>query len=223
MAIDKVRPDGRVIGVDIIPAPPPYGVSTIQGNFLCPLVQDMLRDFVANPECGRPGEKPADKDHIDLERSKSEPPTVACAAAAAAAAATTPGDAGDESRGRHVDVVLSDMSEPWPPQQMAFSRSLTQPYRRMMNVSGVAFRDHAGSMVFPSPVPSPGAPCPFPRLPPRQFPSIARMASNDGGGAGPGRICVPRHCGSPFAISSVEATLCASSMLAPRTSCSNAG
>lgn len=46
-----------------------------------------------------------------------------------------------------VDVVLSDMSEPWEQTEGFWKRSLSDPYYRMMNVSGVSFRDHAGSMV----------------------------------------------------------------------------
>jgi 23S rRNA U2552 (ribose-2'-O)-methylase RlmE/FtsJ len=46
-----------------------------------------------------------------------------------------------------MQVVLSDMSEPWP-QTHGFSvNSLSNPYIRMMNTSGIAFKDHAGSMV----------------------------------------------------------------------------
>lgn len=44
-------------------------------------------------------------------------------------------------------VVLSDMSEPWP-QTSGFSmKTLSNPYSRMMNTSGISFKDHAGSMV----------------------------------------------------------------------------
>ena len=46
-----------------------------------------------------------------------------------------------------VDVVLSDMSEPFPQTEGFWKRSLSDPYCRMMNVSGMSFRDHAGSMV----------------------------------------------------------------------------
>ncbi|KAH7630311.1 ribosomal RNA methyltransferase FtsJ domain-containing protein [Sordaria sp. MPI-SDFR-AT-0083] len=47
---------------------------------------------------------------------------------------------------RLVDVVLSDMSEPWP-QTSSFSiKTLSNPYNRMMNTSGISFKDHAGSM-----------------------------------------------------------------------------
>jgi 21S rRNA (uridine2791-2'-O)-methyltransferase len=49
--------------------------------------------------------------------------------------------------GRAVDVVLSDMSEPWDQTAGFYKKSLSDPYFRMMNTSGNAFRDHAGSMV----------------------------------------------------------------------------
>jgi 21S rRNA (uridine2791-2'-O)-methyltransferase len=53
----------------------------------------------------------------------------------------------DEAAGRVVDVVLSDMSAPWQ-QTSGFShRSISDVYRRMMNTSGNAFRDHVRSMV----------------------------------------------------------------------------
>jgi 21S rRNA (uridine2791-2'-O)-methyltransferase len=48
----------------------------------------------------------------------------------------------------HPQVVLSDMSAPWP-QTHGFSiNSLSNPHTRMMNTSGIAFKDHAGSMVY---------------------------------------------------------------------------
>ena len=50
--------------------------------------------------------------------------------------------------GSHVvDVILSDMSEPWAQTDGFWKRSLSNPYYRMMNTSGMPFRDHAGSMV----------------------------------------------------------------------------
>lgn len=53
----------------------------------------------------------------------------------------------DEVEGRMVDVVLSDMSEPWAQTEGFWKRSLSDPYFRMMNTSGTNFRDHSGSMV----------------------------------------------------------------------------
>ena len=51
------------------------------------------------------------------------------------------------AEGKLVDVVLSDMSEPWAQTNGFWKRSLSDPYFRMMNASGNPFRDHAGSMV----------------------------------------------------------------------------
>lgn len=53
----------------------------------------------------------------------------------------------DLRKGRVVDVVLSDMSEPWDQVAGFYKKSLSDPYFRLMNTSGVPFRDHAGSMV----------------------------------------------------------------------------
>lgn len=44
-------------------------------------------------------------------------------------------------------IVLSDMSEPWPLTYGYWVNTLSNPYARLMNTSGTRFRDHAGSMV----------------------------------------------------------------------------
>ena len=48
---------------------------------------------------------------------------------------------------RTVDVVLSDMSEPWEQTDGFWKKSLSDPYYRMMNTSGINTKDHIGSMV----------------------------------------------------------------------------
>ena len=53
----------------------------------------------------------------------------------------------DEQAGRVVDVVLSDMCEPWEQTSGFWQRSVSDVYDRLMNTSGIGFRDHAGSMV----------------------------------------------------------------------------
>lgn len=52
---------------------------------------------------------------------------------------------------RVVDVVLSDMSEPWPQTEGFWKNYLTEAYFRMMNVSGIRVKDHGDSMVSPCP------------------------------------------------------------------------
>lgn len=137
--MSRTHPDGRVLGVDIIPAQPPRGVSTIQGNFLAPEIQAYLQDFLRNPNRGRPRQPGDDASGSLLESME------------AAQAGTTRADAGaipqDQTLEKTVDVVLSDMSEPWYQTSGFWKRSLSNPYR-MMNTSGNNFRDHVGSMVW---------------------------------------------------------------------------
>lgn len=86
MAVERTKPHGRVVGIDLIPAQPPKGVSTIQGNFLSPVVQNMVKDYlvefaqrrkpsnqedeeeVSEEETGEITEKPS---YIDTERAES--------------------------------------------------------------------------------------------------------------------------------------------------------
>ncbi|KAK3897022.1 FtsJ-like methyltransferase-domain-containing protein, partial [Staphylotrichum tortipilum] len=170
VALDRTAPDGTVVGIDVIPAQPPKGVSTIQGNFLSPGVRGMVKQFLVEGERKRAAERArrrkegreellqegegtglagegggeseavvADRpSYIDLERM----------AAHESEAESAPKEAATKKENLQlVDVVLSDMSAPWP-QTHGFSvNSLSNPYARMMNTSGIAFKDHAGSMV----------------------------------------------------------------------------
>lgn len=136
--MSRTQPDGRVLGVDIIPAQPPKGVSTIQGNFLAPGVQAYVQDFLRDPRRGRPYSSPLSEvsrsDRLSELSSIPQPDDHDSAKRASAPQRT-------------VDVVLSDMSAPWDQTAGFWKRSLSDPYHRMMNTSGMNFRDHAGSMV----------------------------------------------------------------------------
>ena len=140
VAIDLVKPGGRVLGVDLIPAQPPKGVSAIQGDFTSADVRDEVRRFVSEASKGklRPpvyaniqeGDTIVSQEeggYLELERTSREQER--------------------EHDDKCVDVVLSDMCEPWDLIEGHHKRTLSNPYRRMMNTSGNAFRDHVGSMV----------------------------------------------------------------------------
>lgn len=163
VAVDRTSPGGRVIGIDIIPAQPPKGVSTIQGNFLAESVQEEVKNFLRDPNKGRPKQQhfltdegidhplteeelhTASTDYLEMERRADLP--------------VEDGESSEQSRGRKsrkqiedaegrmVDIVLSDMCEPWEQTTGFWKKSLSDPYHRMMNTSGNNFRDHAGSMV----------------------------------------------------------------------------
>jgi len=153
VAVDLTKPNGRVLGVDLIPVQPPRGVSTIQGDFLSPEVQNDVKAFLRDPDRGRPrrqvvltNEEEGTRQAVDAQvldaRQYVEHERQATA---------TNGDSGNEGGKEHndecVDVVLSDMCEPWDLIQGLYKRSVSNPYYRLMNTSGNAFRDHAGSMV----------------------------------------------------------------------------
>lgn len=170
VAVNRTSPDGRVIGIDLIPAQPPRGVSTIQGNFLSPTIQAEVRQYVQDPDLGRARRQVASAEHkegyteddveelergyIDLERHAlggAEPEgtsqTDSEQAVSEVGDSKLPLKARDKRKGRVVDVVLSDMSEPWDQTTGFHKKSLSDPYVRMMNTSGIAFKDHVGSMV----------------------------------------------------------------------------
>ncbi|KAJ4142427.1 2' O-ribose methyltransferase [Fusarium falciforme] len=128
VAVDRTRPHGRVIGIDLIPAQPPQGVATFQGDFLSPNVQEMVKNFILDTHKRPPplqheaGPSASDEveaseidrpSYIDMERHASSE-----------SGSLEASESGTSSQ-RLVDVVLSDM---------------------LMNTSGNAFRDHAGSM-----------------------------------------------------------------------------
>lgn len=135
VAANRTQPHGRILGVDLIPAQPPKGVSTIQGNFFAPEIQTYIRDFLRDPNRGRPRQPGLGEASPSTLESNTDGSTVES------------NDGQEKILERTVDVVLSDMSEPWYQTSGFWKRSLSAPYHRMMNTSGVTFRDHAGSMV----------------------------------------------------------------------------
>ncbi|KAK8089272.1 ribosomal RNA large subunit methyltransferase J [Apiospora hydei] len=159
IALDRTKPNGRIVGIDLIPAQPPKGVSTIQGNFLSPAVQDLVKDylveFAGNKYPARPAAVAADRSEVDPEDVAAlirDKPSYIDSERAETAWPIHYDPYEEQEKlhdeGRLVDIVLSDMSEPWPQMTGFGSRTLSNPYgdNRMMNTSGMAFRDHAGSM-----------------------------------------------------------------------------
>ena len=140
---------GRVVGIDVLPVQPPRGVSTLQGDFLSGGIREEVRRFVAEGARGRVGAGEEEEGRSVVDRAGREAETEAVEEdreAKKGKKAPTQKEL-DVEAGRVVDVVLSDMCEPWPLVAATWVRSVSNPYRRMMNTSGMAFRDHAGSMV----------------------------------------------------------------------------
>lgn len=96
VAVERTKPYGRVVGIDLIPAQPPKGVSTFQGDFLSPGVQKLVVDFIVDSHRRTPPPSPevnareddAEKDesaaggevvedrpsYIDMERHAAQAP-----------------------------------------------------------------------------------------------------------------------------------------------------
>ncbi|GJC97976.1 ftsJ-like methyltransferase [Colletotrichum higginsianum] len=72
VAAERTKPNGRILGIDIIPAQPPKGVSTIQGNFLSPDVQDMVKEHLSRAKSRRPSPPPLSEDEQDDESSAED-------------------------------------------------------------------------------------------------------------------------------------------------------
>ncbi|MCJ1325017.1 2' O-ribose methyltransferase [Thelotrema lepadinum] len=149
VAFDRTRPGGRTIGIDILPAQPPKGVSTIQGDFLSESVRQKVRNLLADPDQGRPLEEQPlgvsfESEAITAGDFDSPSDRVQSNEWRPEHGGSSP--AVNDRYGGTVDVVLSDMSAPWDITSGFWKRSLSDPYYRMMNISGTSFRDHAGSM-----------------------------------------------------------------------------
>lgn len=152
VAIEKTHPKGFVVGVDILPCRPPRGMSSIQGNFLSVAVQQELKAILEH-NLRRPllkkhifaDEKPEEKvedlpegdSYLNRERHDSSKDEYESA------------NLKDFPLGSeyYVDLVLSDMCEPWPQINGFWLRTINDPYIRMMNTSGNALRDHRLSIV----------------------------------------------------------------------------
>ncbi|KAL8676666.1 MAG: hypothetical protein Q9186_006837 [Xanthomendoza sp. 1 TL-2023] len=162
VAVDRTSPHGRVVGIDVIPAQPPAGVSTIQGNFLSPAVQDEVKKFLRANQDSRhngllssseqghgvrteDGLGPSTRNYFEQEKQSVVPVSELPYTVEDGTRARF--SVNDTREGRWVDVVLSDMSAPWEQTEGFWKRSLSDPYYRMMNTSGINFKDHAGSMV----------------------------------------------------------------------------
>ncbi|GIZ48933.1 hypothetical protein CKM354_001197600 [Cercospora kikuchii] len=155
VAVNRTSPGGRVVGIDIIPAQPPRGANALQGNFLSAEIREEVRKFVSDPSRGRVRSRTIVEDEVteeDLqEGNRGLVELERHAALEEKKLKQIPKDDMsqkelDLTEGRVVNVVLSDMSEPWPLVTSSWIRSVSNPYLRLMNTSGIAARDHGGSM-----------------------------------------------------------------------------
>ncbi|KFZ10277.1 hypothetical protein V501_05257 [Pseudogymnoascus sp. VKM F-4519 (FW-2642)] len=99
VAVERTKPNGRIIGIDIIPAQPPKGVSTIQGNFLSKDVQAEIKKFLNDPHRGRPQQQMHSPiaQEPGVDDPQEDVPTAG------------KGKKLKDESGKTIDIVLSDM------------------------------------------------------------------------------------------------------------------
>lgn len=162
VAHECTKPNGRVIGVDLLLAEPPVGVTAIQGNFLDPVTQLEVETLLANPKRGRfkgldgGAQQPLEElDELSIQ-SSSESNN---GAMEGIQSETNVDNDGSTSKSKSksklkskrdqtskADVVISDMCGIWPLTTGFWMNSINQSYR-LANSSGIIARDHASSIV----------------------------------------------------------------------------
>ncbi|KKA27780.1 hypothetical protein TD95_004719 [Thielaviopsis punctulata] len=130
VAAEKTAPHGITIGIDLLPAAAPAGVIALQGDFLAPAARQRVKDVVvqAKQERARRRRESAARGEVHevLEEEDGENNGEVQIMSPQKAAREEEGIQKEALLSRPVvDVVISDM---------------------MMNTSGMAFRDHIGSM-----------------------------------------------------------------------------
>lgn len=145
VAVDRTTPNGIVLGVDIIPTPPPKGASAMQANILSKKTHELIRDFflakkiqqqqLTNDETNNSNEdKNEDESYIAKELEENSNDQVM-------------NELNIKQDQFPIDVVISDMYEPMIPANLFWNNTTNKPYYRMANTSGLIAKDHLSSMV----------------------------------------------------------------------------
>lgn len=145
VALDRTSPDGRVVGIDIIPAQPPRGVSTIQGNFLSPGVQAMVKQFLLDGEKRRKAEM-AEAGGKATGRAKDGEVGVGGENAGVDEVADRPSYIDLERMAAHESEAESPSPAPSPspsltPDDAAPEDEKTKPNLRLVDVRSTSFND----------------------------------------------------------------------------------
>ncbi|CAI4449669.1 BCE_3a_G0020230.mRNA.1.CDS.1 [Saccharomyces cerevisiae] len=153
VARQRSSPNSMILGVDILPCEPPHGVNSIQANILAKRTHDLIRLFFSKHfQLNRHDD--LHKDHGYFQNMLEEELTHVKDTELYREIFTsddiyeTPNTNSTpiEREKFPVDVIISDMYEPWP-QTTGFWNNITnQAYFRMANTSGVNIRDHYQSI-----------------------------------------------------------------------------
>ncbi|SCU98970.1 LAFA_0G21154g1_1 [Lachancea sp. 'fantastica'] len=138
VALERTGSDGIILGVDILPCSPPRGVHSIQANILAKKTHELIRLFFSKHfQLYR--EDQLHKDHGYFQHMLEE--ELAFVNEQSAINSDRPC-----VEGTPIDVIISDMYEPWPQTEGFWNNFTNSAYDRMANTTGIAIKDHFMSM-----------------------------------------------------------------------------
>lgn len=155
VAVELTKPNGKVLGVDIIPANPPKGASSIQANILSKKTHVLIRNFFHDMKQHSP---PPVKPYSEQDSNTiSEEDTTSYIVSEMKETVTVDFSKRQEledipvgfseSEQFPVDIVISDMYAPVIPPSPFWNNTTNSAYHRMANTSGLIVKDHTSSIV----------------------------------------------------------------------------
>lgn len=143
VAVRRIGDGGVVLGVDILPCDPPQGVSSIQANILSKKTHELIRLYFSK-HFRLHKKDDLHQHHGYLQHIMEE--LTHDRGYGVHRATSSPDTAEDKIDKFPIDIIISDMYEPWP-QISGFWTNLTNAaYNRMANTTGLAIRDHYQSI-----------------------------------------------------------------------------
>lgn len=142
VASRRIGEGGMVLGVDILPCDPPAGVSSLQANILSKKTHELIRVYFSKHfRLNR---------HDDLHHNHGYLKHMAEETARDQECETYrevfSADPSDSVVKYPIDVIISDMYEPWPQTSGFWTNITNAAYYRMANTTGLALKDHYQSI-----------------------------------------------------------------------------
>lgn len=72
VAVERTKPNGVIVGIDLIPAQPPRGMTSIQGDFLSPQVRKLTREVMLEQVRRRRREAAAERKMVAAEQQQQQ-------------------------------------------------------------------------------------------------------------------------------------------------------
>lgn len=142
VASRRIGHGGMVLGVDILPCDPPPGVSSIQANILSKKTHELIRLYFSK-HFKLNKHDDLHEDHGYLAHMAEE---VTHQQEHETYREVFSADSSDTVDKFPIDVIISDMYEPWPQNSGFWTNITNAAYNRMANTTGLAIKDHYQSI-----------------------------------------------------------------------------